>query len=285
MAPSRSVSFRALAVAALLAGATGLAACGGQASDVAAASPRPAEMTFWQGFRDHPHGYLKAGEAPNALNYLPPAPADDSERGRADLAVHMQTRALQGTERWAIALADNEIETPSAPRAFDCATGVRFVPEQMPTLTYLLARMLPDLETIQTPAKQGYFRTRPFVAHETPICLAAEPWLGRSGSYPSGHSAVGWAWALTLAELAPDRADAILKRGLAYGESRVVCGVHFPSDIDAGRVVGATIVTALKANPQFQADFVVARAEFERARAAQTEAVPACSAALATPAY
>ena len=85
--------------------------------------------------------------------------------------------------------------------------------------------------------------------------------------------------------LTPDRADAILKRGLAYGESRVVCGVHFPSDIDAGRVVGATIVTALKANPQFQADFVVARAEFERARAAQTEAVPACSAALATPAY
>jgi acid phosphatase (class A) len=31
---------------------------------------------------------------------------------------------------------------------------------------------------------------------------------------------------LILAELAPERATPILNRGRAYGESRVVCGVH-----------------------------------------------------------
>ena len=94
-------------------------------------------------------------------------------------------------------------------------------------------------------------------------------------------TALGWAWSLVLAELAPDRADQILRRGLAYGESRAVCGVHYPSDVEAGRIVGATIVTRLKADPAFQADFAKARIEFEAARVAATQAAPACPASLA----
>ena len=137
----------------------------------------------------------------------------------------------------------------------------------MPTLTLLLGKMLGDLETIQTPAKQGYFRPRPFVAEPAATCFPPEPWLGRSGSYPSGHAAMGWAWALILSELAPDRADAILARGLAYGESRVICGVHYASDVEAGRLVGAAMVARLKADPTFQRDFLEARKELASVRA------------------
>lgn len=240
---------------------------------------------FWKGFMDHPHGYLSADSAPNALNFLPPAPAADSERGRADMAVYRASRSLEGTERWEIARADNEIETPSAPRAFECALGVKFEPERMPTLTYLLARMLGDLETIQTPVKRGQFRERPFVTEAAPICIPAETWLAGSGSYPSGHSAMGWAWALTLAEMVPSRADAILRRGLAYGESRAVCGVHYASDVEAGRIVGAVMISRLKADPVFQRDFSRASEELAAARASSTETVPACSSALATTPY
>ena len=41
---------------------------------------------------------------------------------------------------------------------------------------------------------------------------------------PNLHpSAIGWTWALTLSEISPDQTDAILARGRAFGESRVVC--------------------------------------------------------------
>ncbi|MNI22754.1 Major phosphate-irrepressible acid phosphatase precursor [compost metagenome] len=262
--------------------ALALGGCAGAVSTQTAAVVAPAApVTFWEGFRDHPHGYLTAENTPNAANFLPPPPAEGSLREQADIAAYREMRALEGTERWEIARADNEIETPGAPRAFDCALGFKFEPETMPTLTLLLGKMLGDLEMIQTPAKKGYFRKRPFVVEPLPTCIAPETWLAASGSYPSGHSALGWAWALVLAELAPDRADAILRRGLAYGESRAVCGVHYPSDVEAGRIVGATIVTRLKADPAFQADFARAKDEFEAARAAATEATTACPASLA----
>ena len=98
----------------------------------------------------------------------------------------------------------------------------------MPVLTRLLGRMLGDLETVQTPAKRGFIRPRPFVTEPAETCITPEPWLAASGSYPSGHSALGWAWALVLSEMAPDRADEILARGLAYGESRAISDVRDP---------------------------------------------------------
>lgn len=258
-----SSSARLLAGAAIALALSGCATTGQPTGPATVSADTP---TFWTGFRDHPHGYLDEGSAPNAANFLPPPPEPGSLREQDDIAQYRATRALKGTPRWAQAAADNEIETPSAPRIFNEALGIEFVPEQMPTLTLLLGRMLGDLETIQTPAKRGYFRHRPFVVEPSDTCFTPEPWLGPSGSYPSGHTALGWAWALVLAEMAPDRADAILARGIAYGESRMICGVHYASDVEAGRIVGAVIVSALKANPEFQADFAVAARELNRAR-------------------
>ncbi len=231
-----------------------------------ASAPAPTQ-TFWTGFRDHPHGYLDKADAPNAAVFLEAPPASGSLREQDDIAYYRATRALKGTPRWDQARADNEIETPAAPRVFDEALGVAFVPERMPTLTRLLGRMLGDLETIQTPAKRGFVRPRPFVTEPAETCIAPEPWLAASGSYPSGHSALGWAWALVLSEMAPDRADQILARGLAYGDSRAICGVHYASDVEAGRIVGAALVARLKADPNFQREFVIARRELADERA------------------
>ena len=282
MIPSR-LSVSPLVLALVLTTAGCASAVPTRTDEVAAVPASAAAPAFWQGFRDHPHGYLTADNAPNAANFLPPPPAEGSLREQADIVAYRALRSLEGGERWAIARADNEIETPGAPRAFDCALGFKFEPEKTPTLTMLLGRMLGDLETIQTPAKRGWFRKRPFVVEPLPTCIAPETWLAASGSYPSGHSALGWAWALVLAEMAPDRADPILRRGLAYGESRAVCGVHYVSDVEAGRIVGAAMVARLKADPGFQADFARAKEEFDAARAASKEATSACPAALMQP--
>ncbi|HBY43807.1 MULTISPECIES: acid phosphatase [unclassified Brevundimonas] len=222
------------------------------------------EASLWQGYADHPQGYLGADSRFEALAFLPPPPQAGSLTAQNDLAVYRATRALKGQPRWLQAAADAEIVTPSAPSVFSEALGAPFDPEQTPTLALLLGRMHADLETIQASAKASHARPRPFVSEPADICVDAAPWLAASGSYPSGHAAMGWAWALVLSELEPGRAEAILARGLAYGDSRVICGVHYVSDVEAGRLVGAALVARLKAEPAFARDFERAKAEWRR---------------------
>ncbi len=96
-------------------------------------------------------------------------------------------------------------------------------------------------------------------------------------SYPSGHASIGWAWALSLAEIAPDRADALLARGYAFGTSRAICRVHWKSDIEAGRVVGAATVSRLHADPVYVAQMAEAKKEIAAARAAGAKSPRDCA--------
>ncbi len=100
-----------------------------------------------------------------------------------------------------------------------------------------------DLEVIQASTKACHARPRPFVSEPADICVETTPWLAESGSYSSGHAAMGWAWALILGELTPDRAEAILTRGLAYGASRTICGVCYVSEVSLVAAVEAAHVS------------------------------------------
>ena len=68
-----------------------------------------------------------------------------------------------------------------------------------------------------------------------------------------------------MEELVPSRADAILQRGRDYGASRVICGYHFPSDIEAGRMLAAGVIARMHADPAFRRDLDAARRELARA--------------------
>ncbi|WP_230772482.1 phosphatase PAP2 family protein [Sphingomonas sp. Leaf4] len=83
----------------------------------------------------------------------------------------------------------------------------------------------------------------------------------RHFDYPSGHTSWGTSVALVLAELRPDRADAILERGREYGNSRVICGAHSVSAVEAGRQAAAAIVAVLHGSSQFRGDLEAARRE------------------------
>ena len=132
-------------------------------------------------------------------------------------------------------------------------------------------------------AKNTYNRTRPFVAFKTGSCTPAEEaFLAKDGSYPSGHAALGWAWALVLTELAPERADALLQRGRAFSQSRAICGVHWQSDIEAGRLTGAATVARLHANAVFVTQMQAAQREIARARARGDAAGGDCGVEAAT---
>ena len=136
-----------------------------------------------------------------------------------------------------------------------------------PRLYRLLRRTLTDLGRSTRAAKVHYDRRRPFVENQHPLCTPqTKDRLAHDGSYPSGHNAIGWGWALILAEVSPAQTDALLVRGRNFGESRNVCNVHWHSDVMQGRLVGAGMVARLHADPVFRADLEAARLEIDQAR-------------------
>ncbi|HOB95438.1 MAG TPA: phosphatase PAP2 family protein [Aquabacterium sp.] len=213
-------------------------------------------------------GYLDRKQLPDSLALLPRPPAEGSAEAAADLAVHRATRALRDTPRWALAASDDNLKFPKAAEVFSCALDLPISPDATPHLNMLLRRTLLDAGLSTYGAKDHYKRQRPFAALNEGTCApASEAALRNDGSYPSGHSALGWAWALVLTGIAPDRADALLQRGHAFGQSRVVCGVHWQSDVDNGRVMGAAAVARLQSDPTFTAQAALARQEIADARA------------------
>lgn len=215
------------------------------------------------------NGYLPRAALPDSLALLPPPPLAGSPAAQADEAVFRQTRALAGSPRWALAAQDANLQFPAAAGVFACSLGFDVTPEQTPHLYTLLRRTLPDAGLSTYKAKDHYKRLRPFAALGGTSCTPDdEAKLAKDGSYPSGHSALGWAWALILAELAPDKANAILARGTAYAQSRVICGVHWQSDADQGRMMGAATVARLHADPVFKAQLQAAGNEVKKALAA-----------------
>ncbi|MGE0046442.1 MAG: phosphatase PAP2 family protein [Hyphomonadaceae bacterium] len=196
----------------------------------------------------------------DARIFVPPPPEAE---GALELAERAIVRGPWSDARRTQAREDNAID-PYA--AFDSVLGVNFNVAALPATTALLTRVGRAAGYAVDPAKNLYRRARPYVTDATiAICIDDDPALRASFSYPSGHAALGFSWALVLAELAPSHADALIERGRDFGWSRVVCGVHYPSDVDGGRLVAAGAIARLHADPDFQRAFAAARAELEAA--------------------
>jgi len=212
-------------------------------------------------------GYLDKG-AVNAARIIAAPPVDDDPYDVADWAAYRSTRTLVVTPRYELATTDVDEAWPVVVDGFSCALGARVTPEAAPHLFSLLARAKVDLGAASNGAKDIYKRHRPSFGNVLPVC---EPRNGKSEAgwgYPSGHTTRGWAVGLFLTELAPDRATEVMSRARAYGDSRVVCGSHFPSDVEGGRMVASTVVAMLHANQQFVADLAAARVELAAIRKA-----------------
>ena len=213
-------------------------------------------------------GYLPAQARPDSLALVPPPPAPGSAAQALDDEIARANLPLRGTARWRLAVQDANLKFPQAADVFSCALDAPVSQEQTPRLYLLLRRTLADAGLSTYGVKDKYARARPFRVNHQPTCTSAEePMLSKDGSYPSGHNAVGWAWALILAEIAPQQSNAILARGLAYGQSRLVCNVHWQSDAMQGRIMGAATVARLHADPAFRADLAAASSELADVRA------------------
>ena len=224
-------------------------------------------------------GYLPPSSLPNSLELLPAPPQSGSAAYALDVDTAEATFPLRGTSRWELAARDADLHFPAAASIYSCALGVPISKQETPRLYTLLHRVLTDAGLATYRAKNHYQRARPFTVNNQPICTPEdEMGLRNDGSYPSGHTAAGWAWALVLSEVAPERRDQLLVRGIEYGKSRSICNVHWISDVQAGQTIGSAAVAQLHTDPVFRADLRAAALEVKALREqGQTPDVTYCS--------
>ena len=223
-------------------------------------------------------GFLQDGYL-NLVDVVPPAPIPQEPRGVADREVFKLTRALKGTPRWDMAVGDVATDTAAMMRDFSCASRINLTPLSAPKTAALLEKASRDTAAETNALKTYYRRKRPFLLDPGETCEPQTDALSTSYDYPSGHATKGWTWALILAELLDDRAAQILARGRAYGESRVVCGVHNMSAVEAGQTVASSTLAVVRTEPSYQDGVVAARRELGALRkVGAPPSAPACSA-------
>ncbi len=253
--------------AALAVGLAVLVACAGGIPQTAPASPTAMAGTAPPP-AGRPPGFLTAATTPNAIATIPPSPKEGDARNTLDWDIFLKTRALEGTDRWALAKNDDSYKPADILKDFSCAVGVQLTPDNSPTLMSIIGRSTIDAGMAAEAAKQLYRRDRPFVHNAGNICIDREGGIAKSFDYPSGHASLGWTAGLVVAQLSPENSSHVLARGRAYGESRVVCGVHNMSAVEAGRTNAAGVFAALQGSAEYRGALDKARAELAVARAA-----------------
>ncbi|WP_029417005.1 phosphatase PAP2 family protein [Brevundimonas bacteroides] len=222
-----------------------------------------------------------------ALAAAVPAPAaPGSPQDVADRTASERSTALEDTDRWLLATRHAELRPGVALAHFDCALGFRIDAAEAPRLAAILTRVLHDANEAAELAKARGHRPRPVGDDpDRRACQAVTSAQRATASHPSGSASVGSAYGTVLAALVPDRAEAVTAIGRQIAISRMVCGMHYPSDVEDGAALGAVVAEAVITTPAFQADATAARVEIAAARTAARTS-PACAAeraALAIP--
>jgi acid phosphatase (class A) len=202
---------------------------------------------------DISHLHYLNGKKPNAIELLAPPPLPDSVEQAADMDEVRAVYHATGSNDIAIAYSQKKFDIFN----FTPAIGAFFVPGKFPKTEAFFQRVQTDAEAVTDNAKDFYKRPRPYVTDPS----LANGKLEKSFSYPSGHSTESMVLALVLADLFPDKHDAIVATARSIGWHRVEIARHYPTDIYAGRVLAQAIVKQMEKNSDFQKDLDKAKAE------------------------
>jgi acid phosphatase (class A) len=192
------------------------------------------------------------------LQILAPPPAPDSPAGKADLQAVIATvdartdadikQAQEDDKRTVFRFAD--------------VMGPNFNAETLPLTAQLFQHVYEDGNAATLAAKNFFQRKRPFVVDPDIKIIVNQP---PDFSFPSNHSTFGNESGILLAAMVPEKANAIFARAAAYAHNRVVAGVHFPTDVEGGRIAASVIDNTFLHNPRFESDFARVKAEVRAA--------------------
>jgi acid phosphatase (class A) len=190
---------------------------------------------------------------------MPPPPPADSQAQKDDLKAVQDAQKNRTEAQVKSALADNLLTI------FDFVSNVLgpdFRKEKLPVATGFFENVFRDQIEVCLEIKEHYNRKRPFV-----VDPEIKPVYNQQAnpSYPSGHATTGYVYAAILSMMVPEKAYAIFERASVYGRNRVISGVHFPTDVEAGKTSAAAIANALVQQPLFMRDFDRAKKEVRQA--------------------
>lgn len=210
--------------------------------------------------------YYTLDEMPDAGMFLPAPPAFDDPLFANDFYKWQWGKSQRDTERGLMASLDSEKNERRMAEIFGGVMDIEITQEGTPAIWKLISRTSATARYSVVKAKKKYMRTRPLVKMNEHVASVFddEEHLRTSGSYPSGHTAYGWSTALALAEMAPEYQDVILCRGHQYGESRVIVGAHWQSDVDASLMAMAAAMARLHTSKEYLQDLEAARKEFAK---------------------
>ncbi|HET7086696.1 MAG TPA: phosphatase PAP2 family protein [Rhizomicrobium sp.] len=200
---------------------------------------------------------LLAPSEVDASRFLPPPPAARSAAEKAEFRELHAIAARSSKTLRAIAAHDAKDESPDI---FNRAIGLDIATKPA---TFKLLQLVVEEEDVDSKLAKAFFhRPRPYsVDKKIKTCEPVKPGKA-ANSYPSGHASLSFSMGVVLASLLPEKSQAILARASEYAEHRLVCGVHFRSDIAAGQQFGTILALKLMQNPVFQAQMALARDEW-----------------------
>ena len=208
--------------------------------------------------------YLEAKDLPDAVVFLPPPPEEGTPQFAYDESQHRWGKTQREGARGIRAIREATTNVDSMAAMFSGAFGLKLSKETTPKTMRLLDRSIRTFRLGATGPKAAYMRLRPYVFYrEGTLIPGEEEGSRRSGSYPSGHTVRGWGMALVLAELNPERQDTLLKAGYEWGQSRVIAGYHWQSDVDASKLLSSATFARLQTCPEYLEDFAAAREELQ----------------------
>ena len=212
------------------------------------------------------NAYFTTDEMPDMMVFLPGPPDSTSMAFMNDVARYYWGKEMRNDpERAAQATRDAVYGLETILTEFEEAFGMKISKEDTPEIYKVLLEGTATCDSICTKAKREYMRRRPFMVFNEPTLYPEdEPALRKNGSYPSGHTLLGWSSALLMMEINPDRATEILTRGYRYGENRLVVGAHWQSDTDAARLAASAAYARLHTSERFLEQMKKAREEYQR---------------------
>ena len=228
-----------------------------------------AAMLLLTGFgakAQEPTTYLSADELPNAVYWLPAPPAPGTSQFMYDISQYYWGKEQRtDTARANKAIREAAYEVADMVRLFSAAFGMEISEQATPAIYRVVNRGVLTIRLSATKPKATYMRTRPYAYFNEPTLVPEEEEeLRTNGSYPSGHTVRGWGLALILCEINPDAQDELFRLGYEWGQSRVIAGYHWQSDVDASRMLSAACFARLHTCQAFLDDMAAAKKEFAR---------------------
>lgn len=220
--------------------------------------------------------YIPEDEMPDVVRIVPAPPVDPSPDFDHDILRYMWGKQQRkDPDRLAMAVRDAVWSLDTTLVILGEPFGLEISREKTPAIYEVLTRGVTTIEVIRFKPKAHYFRIRPFAYFQEPsIFPQDDEWLATEGSYPSGHTIRAWACALVMAQINPASAEAVFARAWLSGESRVISGCHWQSDVDASRPVAGMGFSRLQTSSEFQRDMAFAREEFQRIKAQKCMPIP-----------